>query len=268
MKKSIIKRRKRVVPFLHDQLQAPERSSHSVAMSTSPEISPRALPEQHEPFPSPMFGDSPNYDHKSREQLERLRFDPMPVDFTDYQASPEAAQNPSRAESHHPASETFAIQALKSPRRSSPPEHGRKRSFSVAEGTHIELLPNAKPSTSRLSSISSILNPPQHQRHQQELRIGDDVPLDPNLALATMQIQTASEPCEPLFHSARTHGLLKSAQTSGDWPPDQTELGISRQLPNGQDLERGEDRKARLQQEADDLRKMLRAKERELQELG
>ena len=262
MKKSTIKRRKRVIPFIHDQSQASERSPHSMVESASPEASPATIPDPQEHSPGPLTGDSSSFDERHREQLERLRFDPPPVDFTDYHASPGREQiqrRPSpRRESPDKASAQIQSQSQLVPLL----EQGRKRSRSAAEGsTHVEQPQNNRANINRLSSISSILNPPQQpqeQSHQQSSTSGE-APIDPNLPQRTPPSHSSPDPnLQP--SQAQQHRYSQDPMPPRlAQPPEQLYSGF---------VDDPEDRRAKLRQEAESLRAMLRAKERELKELG
>ena len=253
MKKSTIKRRKRVVPFLHDPSQISDASLHSVGTSTSPEMSPAILPDQQSPSPNPPTGDASMPDDQPREQFERLRVDTFPVDFTDYRVMLEDANDQNHQNQHQDSvkSKTSHTDA----NQTSPPRKGRKRSLSIAEGTHADLQVAAA-NTNRLSSISSILNPPQQQQ-QQHPTVDEDLPLDPNLPTSLPNGQPDPD---------ANQQVLPSLQEEYEHQPP---LSRHRQSsPDGQNPDSADDRRARLEREADDLREMLRAKERELQELG
>ena len=264
MKKSTIKRRKRVIPFIHDQTQTSERSPHSMVESASPEASRATVVELQEHSPGPLTGDSSNFDERPREQLERLRFDPPPVDFTDYHVS--------RGGDH--------IQKQPSPLRESPDkalaqsqgqsqpapllEQSRKRRRSVAEGTHVEQPQNNRANINRLSSISSILNPPQQPQQQshQQLGANEESPIDPDLPHEV-----------PPSHSYHDQNL-QPPQSQQQQQRYMQESGLQTTQPKPSDhsypsgIDDSEDRRAKLRQEAESLREMLRAKERELKELG
>ena len=250
MKKSTIKRRKRVVPFLHDPSQTPDRSSHSVATSASPEQSPQTLPDQHSPPPYLLSPDSSALDDRPREQLERLRFDPLPVDFTDYRASLHNVHEGNQQSSNEVLPQAPASGTRDATDQPSASVGGRKRSLSTAEGTHEELQ-QRRTSTNRLSSISSILNPPQPQES-----VAENLPLDPSLPRGITTSHTHSRSGDRDFVPFRDHELQQITQS------------VQSQPSGKQTFKRAEDRKARLRREAEDLREMLKAKEEELKELG
>ena len=258
MKKSTIKRRKRVIPFIHDQSHASERSSHSVTESASPEASPVTLPDQLIPSPSLVTGDSATFEERPREQLERLRFDPPPVDFTDYRASPENVHNQKPPSPQQPPTERKFTQTQTSIHKAPPSDRGRKRSLSVAEGTHADQMQSIKSNPNRLSSISSILNPPQQQGR---LDSSDDLVIDPSLHRGLLHNRLNSESYNDPLPSPKRQHLQEIYQ------PESPQQSVQRQPPTSQPP-KDSDRKARLRREAEDLREMLRAKERELQELG
>ena len=217
------------------------------------------MPSVDQPSPSPNVlseAISPPED-RSREQLERLRFEPPPVDFTDWQVLRDQDQHVGQPSPYGSSNQTVS-EAVAA-------EHGRKRSFSVAEGTHGEDSSANKMNANRLSSISSILNPPPHL--QQNMVIDEDLPLDPNLS------DRLSDNPNAAASNERASKRIPAKQRSDSSLPQQ----IPRFLPGHQSespsppnqaAEDPYNRKARLRREAEDLREMLEAKERELKELG
>lgn len=249
MKKTIIKRRKRVVPALRDQ--SPTGATHSSnGSSASPEASPATLAhyEDHrymsnEPvdFRTHSTGRaSPHDPHRP------YSFAPPPVDFTNYSGGafpshhqPPRLLEPGQIGHDHPAQ--YGRRSA-SPNISNPKKRSLAETASSAEAlavpTTLELgsnqlppiMSSANPSPpGRLSSISSLLN---HAGPHEDPR------LDPSLAaLSRQQVQ-----------------------------PDTR--SFSHPQSNASDDGRGADRRSRLQREAEQMREALRAKERELAELG
>ena len=241
MKKSIIKRRKRVVPALREN--SPTGATHSSNdSSASPEASPAELHGRedyrymsHEPA---TRGISPEEMHRP------YSFAPPPVDFTGYGSGISLPHHPPprlmEPERMTPVSQ-FGRRSI-SPNPSNPKKRSLAETASSAEAlavpTTLEsgsnqlppIMSAANPSPpGRLSSISSLLN---HADKHDESRV------DPSLSA-----------------SSRQHRL--TPPTSHQPLPGVTELDGFRV-----------DRRAQLQREAEQMREALRAKERELAELG
>ncbi|KAK1146004.1 GATA type transcriptional activator of nitrogen-regulated proteins [Aspergillus melleus] len=259
MKKTIIKRRKRVVPALRES--SPTGATHSSnGSSASPEASPAALAHGHEDHyryyssePMDHYGHMP--DRVSPHAHRPFGFAPPPVDFTGFSSGtvslphhppPPRLLEPDRlAPSHSPVPQ-FGRRSL-SPNPTNPKKRTLAETASSAEAVAIPttlesgsnqlppIMSSINPSPpARLSSISSILNPSGAH---------DESRLDPSLAALSRQQQHPHQP--PL---APSH---------------------SQPLPGVTELDRfQEDRRAKLQREAEEMREMLRAKERELAELG
>lgn len=252
MKKSIIKRRKRVVPALRDQSPTAGTLS-SNASSASPETSPSALPhgfdDQHRYMSNEPADHYQMMPSKAEEAPRALPFAPPPVDFTGF--GPPVAPIIT-----HGLPSLIGIERLgQSPvpqysgRSASPNSINLPKKRTLAE-TATEALP--APTTleggsihlppimssthpappGRLSSISSILN-------QSEVR-SESRP-EPITGLP-----------QPLHHSV-------SASPHPPHPPNQ--------FPGISTLGDPTDRRVRLEREAEQMREMLRAKERELAEM-
>ncbi|KAL2796335.1 hypothetical protein BJX66DRAFT_140092 [Aspergillus keveii] len=252
MKKTIIKRRKRVVPALREH--SPTGATHSShGSSASPEASsPAALSH-------PL--DDRYHRYYSSDSLDRISpvtrpfgFAPPPVDFTGFNLSavtlPHHPPPPRLLEPGHSPVPQFGRRSI------SPSAAGNSKKRTLAEtGPSADVVPNSleagsnqlppivtsanPPPPARLSSISSILN---HAGARSEAR------LDPSLAALGRQQHPQSQHPQPSSHPASQ-------------PPQA--------LPSVSDLENfREDRRAKLQREAEEMREMLRAKERELAELG
>ncbi|KAF4159786.1 hypothetical protein CNMCM6936_009144 [Aspergillus lentulus] len=253
MKKSIIKRRKRVVPAMRDQ--SPSGATYSSnGSSASPEASPAVLAHGHDDHYRYLSSD-PTLQGNHR----HYAIAPPPVDFTHFSATgslslphhppPPRLLEPERlsASSHSPVPQ-FGRRSI------SPSASGNAKKRTLAETasssdtssipTTLEsgsnqlppIMSTANPSPpGRLSSISTLLN---HSGPHDEPR------LDPSLAaLSRQQQHHKATPLAP-------------------HPPSQPLPGVS-------ELESlKEDRRAKLQREAEEMREMLRAKERELAELG
>lgn len=181
-------------------------------------------------------------------------FAPPPVDFTGFSSGtvslphhppPPRLLEPERlAPSHSPVPQ-FGRRSL-SPNPANPKKRTLAETASSAEAVAVPttlesgsnqlppIMSSINPSPpARLSSISSILNPSGAH---------DESRLDPSLAALSRQQQHPHQPLAP------SH---------------------SQPLPGVTELDRfQEDRRAKLQREAEEMREMLRAKERELAELG
>lgn len=257
MKKSVIKRRKRVIPATHENSQVQSHLS-SFPRSVSPD-------SQHTDVAKDVRDQSGNINadrsiklgFRSRGIDDDLSnhhrdYQPPPIDFTGYQmerprhqanypheqrrVSPNTAHADSRT-----ASSTHPRVSLSS----TPPRNTRKRSISVAEGDNTRDHHPESARSNRLSSISSILNPAQQSE-------GDNVPIDPSLT-AIDRDHYHQPPHQPPQQQQEP-----PAAASGD-----------RSRPVAVDDPGGKDRLARraqLKREAEEMREMLRAKERELAE--
>lgn len=259
MKKSIIKRRKRVVPALHEFPPHP---------STSPPLAPSVSPDPAQAYHSDIADDhrgsinpdgSINLGTRHRDDTSTSNFTPRhapaPVDFTAYQ------NPPSDLRYLHDQTSNTAPQPTTYPSPTQPPTsispNPRKRSFSAIQDPPLIALDSSDPA--RLSSISSILNPTrhdlhQHQQHQAELSSlasaeaeveadADDMPIEPSLlAMSNAHAHAHSHPQpQPTIPLPLTNGAVEKAKDR-----DKTE------------------RRKQLSREAESMREMLRAKEREL----
>ncbi|KAJ5782852.1 hypothetical protein N7457_004626 [Penicillium paradoxum] len=253
MKKSIIKRRKRVVPALRDQSPTAATLS-SNGSSASPEASPATLAHGYEDHHRYMSSEPLDHYHvhgKTEDAPRTLPFAPPPVDFTGYNALSVPLTH--GLPISHGLPKPLGVERLgQSPvshygrRSASPNSINLPKKRTLAE-TATEALPT--PSTleagsnqlppimssvnptppGRLSSISSILN-------QSDVR-GEPRP-DANLGRP-----------QPMHHSV----------SPSPHPPQP--------LPSIASLGDSVDRRARLEREAEQMREMLRAKERELAEM-
>ncbi|KAL5341686.1 hypothetical protein BJX70DRAFT_43313 [Aspergillus crustosus] len=253
MKKTIIKRRKRVVPALREN--SPTGATHSSqGSSASPEASSPAMLAHHHDDRYRYYSSEPTLDRISPAAQRPFGFAPPPVDFTGFTSGSVTLPHhppPPRllAPGHSPVSQ-FGRRSM------SPNTAGNPKKRTLAEtGPSIEAGPipatleagsnqlppivssTNPPPPARLSSISSILN---HAHAREEAR------LDPSLAGLGRQ----------------QHAQPHHAQPSTLAPQ-------SAHLPGVSEIEHfREDRRAKLQREAEEMREMLRAKERELAELA
>ncbi|KAL4794516.1 hypothetical protein BDV19DRAFT_379437 [Aspergillus venezuelensis] len=255
MKKTIIKRRKRVVPALREH--SPTAATHSShGSSASPEASsPATL--AHSQDGSYRYYSSEPADHYHRISPAAQRpfgFAPPPVDFTGFNAGPVSLPHhpppPRLLEPGHPTSQygrrsispSSSVNSRKRPLAETGPTSDATSIPTTLEAGSNQLPPIVSsanpPPPARLSSISTILN----QAHTR-----DEARLDPSLAAMGRQQHPQQHPQQPSPLGAQH----------------------SQALPGVSDLEGlREDRRAKLQREAEEMRELLRAKERELAELG
>jgi len=233
MKKSVIKRRKRVVPALQDPSPC-IATAVPIQASTSPETSPADLVQSLSGHGGSISSDSLGNVgvamlQDNAKELANTQFSvhyPPPVDFTSYRTShnePDASPHTTedRVSILHPSPSGQVVSLSSRPTARGLPIDSKKRSISTAAG-EAEESSDAHDVTrlSRLSSISSILN------HGQPT---DDDRLDPSLLALSRQQQDPT----------RTNGVSRHAE-----------------------------KRAHLEEEAERMREALRAKERELAELG
>ncbi|KAL2830778.1 hypothetical protein BDW59DRAFT_14038 [Aspergillus cavernicola] len=255
MKKTIIKRRKRVVPALREH--SPTGATHSShGSSASPEaLSPVPLGHPHDDRYRYYSSEPMMSDRISPVSQRPFGFAPPPVDFTGFNAGPVTLPHhpppPRLLELGHSTVSQFGRRSI------SPSSSGNSKKRTLAETgpavdagpvpTTLEAGSNQlppivssahPPPPARLSSISSILN---------HANARNDAHLDPSLA--ALARQQHSQPHHP------QPSTLASPQSS-------------QPLPSVSDVENfKEDRRAKLQREAEEMRELLRAKERELAEL-
>ena len=289
MKKSVIKRRKRVVPATNDQdPNTSQLSTFPVSPSTTPQHLESPDNKGRQRYNSSMDATSPldlrpNPGHlDSAEVRNRQRIDasldpnspsnlalrqherqtehqthyeppPIEVDFTGYRL--DQRQDENRRPSSHPQTHHLPpIAQMQDPTLHGsdplaysrlsplPASASRKRSHEIAERDNPSPSDIHNATTKRLSSISSLLNHPNS--------FGEDMPIDPNL--------------QPLHR----HSVPEAQPHRYHLPPPPMPDGRPRQStssdPGAWELR---ERKARLRKEADELRELLRAKEREIEEL-
>ncbi|RDW62884.1 siderophore transcription factor SreA [Aspergillus mulundensis] len=258
MKKTIIKRRKRVVPALREN--SPTAATHSsYGSSASPEAaSPATLAYSHDEHHRYYSSEPVDQFHRISPAAQRpFGYAPPPVDFTGFNAGaislPHHPPPPRLLEPGHPPISQFGRRSI------SPNSSGNPKKRTLAEtGPNVDVGPVPStleagsnqlppivssanpPAPARLSSISSILN---HAHARDEAR------LDPSLAALSRQQQAQPHHSQP--------SPLPSSQAA------------SQPLPSVSKMENlVEDRRAKLQREAEEMREQLRAKERELAELA
>lgn len=236
----------------------------SFPVSTSPNshysepIDPRHHPQDSS---SLELTESLNLDARARDHhLDQHHhpYDPPPigVDFTGYQIDQQ--QRPSsRGPPPHPHLPLPSIHESSARNASSPDSQrtlspfpgaaSRKRSFSDAQLDKPSTSSTESGRTNRLSSISSILNPTRRIHT-------DDMPIDPSLSGIGQQ-----QPRRPPQLPQLPHPPL---------PPPLPEIrlrNLTEGDPGGWDRM---ERKAFLRREAEHYREILRAKEKELEDLG
>ncbi|KAL8672653.1 MAG: hypothetical protein Q9168_002894 [Polycauliona sp. 1 TL-2023] len=242
MKKSIIKRRKRVVPALPDHVQ---NDQHQQMFETvkPPDAQNSSNGQLHNPEKNATtHRDGPGHvGALFREQYSdhQPQYEPPPIDFTGFQidrqkqASSQSQQHPLYPSSIPHSNTPHGLSPF-------PSSNGRKRSHSNAD--HDDPTPeNAR--TNRLSSISSILNPTQHH---------DDMPIDPSLSLLGQQALRQSQ----IPRESNQQRQQEASSDQNSYTFDSVDAD-----------ERNFRTRARLRQEIDEIRAVLRTKERELADL-
>ncbi|KAL6719274.1 GATA type transcriptional activator of nitrogen-regulated proteins [Lecanora helva] len=299
MKKSVIKRRKRVVPASNEQdPNISQLSTFPVSPSPTPQHMDTSESQNRPRFssldaagpldlrPNPGHLDSPEtrnrqridssmdpnspsnlaLKHSDRLMEHQQQYDPPPigVDFTGYQLDQRQEQR--RRPSSHPQHNLPSLSSLQDPSHQQhsdplsqsrlspfPGSTSRKRSFdNVERDNPSPSTPQSLGPTKRLSSISSLLNHPQ-------LSSSEEMPIDPNLS----NVPATQHQQQPLHR----HSLPESQPHRYQLPPPPPNGRLRQSTssdPGGWELR---ERKARVRREADQLREMLRAKERELEEL-
>ena len=206
MKKSIIKRRKRVMPATHE---------HSLHLQMTPDqasTSPEASQLQHSsgiPHDDEKVGGSESQETRLGDDprgLSSTSYSPSParrhhppaVDFTDYSATasptPGGSYPTSTPQPHTTHSSSAQRQHSPSPHPTQPTT--RKRSFSVAESHPPTSGAGETTDSNRINSIHSILNPSQ--------QAAKDVPIEPSLlAMGTAPRSTPSKSSTAAEHEKK-----------------------------------------------------------------
>ncbi|CAM1511237.1 Fc.00g087500.m01.CDS01 [Cosmosporella sp. VM-42] len=262
MKKSTIKRRKRVIPASQDEEmedvmeveiqsheQTPERGtlnddgSINLGMRRRPDhpltIEPQPVIRQGRQIsPLPSTSDLAAYHQFSNPHNFTGSLTTNDNKLAPMQTSMSTAVNTDRQSSLSPAS-------FLSPRR--------KRSFSTTESEPFNNpVDSAQENTKRVSSIKSILNPSNSAGSPSYNGGGSD---DGDYSLPPIRSPGST------VASAPSPGAFSNRDPTPGAPP------ISRDLNTESERLKSE-RRAALQREAEKMREMLAAKERELQELG
>ena len=306
MKKSVIKRRKRVVPAANE----PEPSTlnqNSFAISPSPQpnqldaqqpmrtrigsSTDHANPlevrsSQHLLDPSdlrneqrrPSTVQAGNGQHVDTFQQQhpvdhQQHYEPPPigVDFTGYQLNNSGGRRPSGQPPPPPTQQQLPPVSTLDPEawtrtstddvqfRTSPFPATRKRSRSTSERTppspSAPTNNNDPTRTGRLSSITHLLNAPE------KASVVTDVPIDPHLSTLPPHLQQHRHSTPATHHPQNILGIATGqvGMRRGDTPRQSTSSD-----PGGWEII---EKKARLRKEADQMRELLRSKEREIEEL-
>ncbi|KAH8752013.1 GATA zinc finger protein [Diaporthe sp. PMI_573] len=266
MKKSVIKRRKRVIPASHEGGHEGSAPVESVESSSPP-------PEMSTARGSMNPDGSVNLGMRRREEHEALQLVPESVlrqnrpspplpsgDLTQYQSSqprhhrelaPDSLNDDNRLAPITSLAGTIGRQSSLSPASFLSPT--RKRSF--GEAGHPSL--SESESNKRLSSIKSILNP-------------TNAPRAPSIS---PRMRGAEELAQQRMYQGSPAGTSASAPSPGMYPtaslaaPRDQQYLHSRSGSGESDPSKAEKRAA-LQREAERMRELLAAKERELAEFG
>ena len=293
MKKSVIKRRKRVVPANNEQDQS---NSQISTFPVSPSPTPQNLEnvegrgkhlfsssvDANSPLdlrPNPGQLDSPEVRnrqridssmdphspsnlalrHNDRQMEHQQQYEPPPigVDFTGYQLD---QQQERRRPSSHPHQHLPSFSSINDPHNHMldplshsrlsplPASASRKRSYDNAERDNPSPSTPLSSNTKRLSSISSLLNHPQSA--------SEDMPIDPNLSGIGQYQQPFHRHSHP---ESQPHRYQLPPPLSDSRPRQSTSSD-----PGGWELR---EKRMKLRREADQIRDLLRAKEKELEEL-
>lgn len=254
MKKSIIKRRKRVVPALRDQSPTAATLS-SNGSSASPEASPAALAHGHDDHYRYMSSEPtdhyPMMPGKSEDAPRVLHFAPPPVDFTGYNVS------------------------------SVPLAHGLSISHGLPKPLGVERLGHSPaPQYGRRSASPNSINLPKKRTLAETAT--EALPAPSTLEAGSNQlppIMSSANPTPPgrlssissILNQSDVRGEPRSDTNLGRPPPIHHSISPSphpsQPLPGIASLGDSVDRRARLEREAEQMREMLRAKERELAEM-
>ncbi|KAL8870925.1 MAG: hypothetical protein Q9174_003136 [Haloplaca sp. 1 TL-2023] len=250
MKKSIIKRRKRVVPAMQDPGHlSQQHPSYGVADSPVTQEYTNGNAADSQRSPRGGRNGQASVDDPGQQQYpeHQSQYDPPPIDFTGYQIDRQGqAPNHSQPNHHGPPNyhdQSFTSQGEQQSRLSPfSASSTRKRSYSNTERDEPTPPTPDSARANRLSSISSILNPAQRR---------EEVPIDPSLSILGQQALQQSQTPQ------QSHGPLPQLSTEQK-PRKPSNLDTNEWIAQ---------RKAKLRQEADQMRELLRAKEMELEQL-
>jgi GATA-binding protein len=253
MKKSIIKRRKRVVPALRDQSPTAATFS-SNGSSASPEASPAALAHGHDDHYRYMSSEPADHYQmmpgKTEDAPRPLPFAPPPVDFTGYNVSSVPLTH--GLSIAHGLPKPLGVDRLAhSPvsqygRRSASPNSitlPKKRTLAETATEGLPAPPTLEAGSYQLPPIMSSVNPtPPGRLSSISSILNQDARGEPRSEPTLARPQHLHHSVSPSPHPAQ-------------------------HLPGIASLGDSIDRRARLEREAEQMREMLRAKERELAEM-
>ncbi|EGE82330.1 GATA-binding protein, other eukaryote, variant [Blastomyces dermatitidis ATCC 18188] len=304
MKKSIIKRRKRVVPAMREH--SPTGATQSSNGSASPEASPATLAhgrDSHRQYQNVEHGNRHPSPH-ARPLYPPAFHAPPPADFTGYTSNPVSLPHhpPPTPQQLRPYDNNDAINPARPSMPALPNPKKRPISESFLEDsqqqqqqqqqpnqtpTHLPPInPHGAPSSTsaannpvRFNSISSLLNHPDEAAaaaaaasHDHDR---DDSRLDPALSAAVTsrpqqqdhhQQQKQQQPAIP-----RSPSRFSPSLSPGLPPATATASTGAAPVSGAGAMDLGDEkaeRRAQLQREAEDMREALKAKERELAALG
>lgn len=249
MKKSTIKRRKRVVPAMQEHMHNNQQQP-SFGPSNGSEAPQFENGDGQTRQNSQAARDgSMSTEGLSREQHmdQQSQYETPPIDFTGYQFERQrqfSTQSQQHNSPPNPHEQVFGSQAENHGRLSPfQSAHTRKRSYSNTDHDESNVSSYENGRANRLSSISSILNPTQRR---------EDMPIDPSLSLLGQQALRQSQ-------SAQRQTAQHSSLPLNDEKP---------RRPSNVDADEWRtQRKAKLRQEIDQMKEALHAKEREIEEL-
>lgn len=249
MKKSTIKRRKRVVPAMQEHMHSNQQHP-SFASGNGSELPQYENGDgQTQQSPQVARDESMSAEGLTREQHmdQQRQYETPPIDFTGYQIERPrqfSAQSQQHSSPPNPHEQVFGSQSENHGRLSPfQSTHTRKRSYSNTDHDDSNASSYENGRANRLSSISSILNPTQRR---------EDMPIDPSLSLLGQQALRQSQSAQ--------------RQTSQQAPPPPKDEDLRRHGNIDADEWRTQ-RKAKLRQEIDQMKEILHAKEREIEEL-
>ncbi|PGH01863.1 hypothetical protein AJ79_07800 [Helicocarpus griseus UAMH5409] len=256
MKKSIIKRRKRVVPAMREH--SPTGATQSSNGSASPEASPAGLVHNQDgqrQFQNTEQANGHSTPH-GRPLYPQGYHAPPPADFTGYTSNPVSLPHHPPPQRLYDSNNTNASNGTGQVPLMSRGSNPKKRTISESSmddssSSHIPTqLPPINPQNAasaanpgRLSSISSLLNHPGEAR--------DDSRVDPALSSLPSRPHQQQQQQPPRSPSRLSSSASPAPPTHP--PAPASEHGDTRA-----------ERRAQLQREAENMRELLRAKEREL----
>lgn len=263
MKKSVIKRRKRVVPAP----QGTQASGFDINNHTGSPESDSPLPgnPQHDQKGTVNADGSINLGFRPRYEPRLL---PAPVAASQMETQQQLpslgpAAHGSNQSNHHQDNSSLnndnrlpPMTSYPSPTQRPPSlspnsflSPNRKRSFTVTENEAVASS-TSESNSKRLSSIKSILNPSQQSDENNES-------LDPSLRVARSPEMHYGKALSPSGYGHNSAGTSES-----------TSAQSSARDVTGESERAKMERRAELQREAERMREALRAKERELEELN